>query len=102
MCIGIPMQVLSVAEDGGSWCEGRGQRVKLNMALVGEQPPGGWVLAFQGSAVRVLTAEGAAQTNAALDALSAALNGETQFDAFFSDLVDRAPQLTHPPEQSRS
>jgi hydrogenase assembly chaperone HypC/HupF len=102
MCIGIPMQVLSVAEAGGAWCEGRGQRVKLNLALVGEQSPGGWVLAFHGSAIRVLTAEDAAQTNAALDALEAALNGETQLDAYFSDLVDRTPQLTHPSEQSRS
>ena len=102
MCIGIPMQVLSVAADGGSWCEGRGQRVKLNMALVGEQPPGGWVLAFQGSAVRVLTAEGAAQTNAALDALEAALHGETQLDTYFSDLVARTPQVTHPAEKSES
>ena len=88
MCIGIPMQVLSVAE-GGCWCEGRGERVKLDMALVGEQALGSWVLAFQGSAIRVLTAEDAAQTNAALDALAAALAGETNFDAFFPDLVDR-------------
>lgn len=91
MCIGIPMQIVSVAENGSS-CEGRGQRLVLNLALVGEQDVGTWVLAFQGSAVRVLTPEEAAQTNAALDALTAALAGETNFDAFFADLVDRDPQ----------
>ena len=101
MCIGIPVQIVSVAEND-SWCEGRGQRVMLNLALVGEQPPGSWVLAFQGSAVRVLTPEEAAQTNAALDALAAALAGETNFDAFFADLVDREPQLPNPLERASS
>ena len=63
------------------------------MLLVGEQPPGTWVLAFQGSAVRVLTAEEAAQTNAALDALEAVLAGAADLDAYFADLVDREPAL---------
>ena len=81
MCIGIPMQVVSLA-DGSAWCEGRGQRAKLDFLLVGEQPHGGWVLAFQGSAVRPLTAAEAARINAALDALEAALAGGNDFDAF--------------------
>jgi hydrogenase expression/formation protein HypC len=92
MCIGIPMQVVSVAEDA-TWCEGRGQRAKLDLLLVGEQPPGTWVLAFQGSALRPLTADEAARINAALDALEAALAGGSDFDAFFSDLVEREPEL---------
>ncbi|HTP45363.1 MAG TPA: HypC/HybG/HupF family hydrogenase formation chaperone [Casimicrobiaceae bacterium] len=92
MCVGIPMQVVEAAERL-SWCEGRGQRLRLDLALVGEQPPGAWVLAFQGSAVRVLTPEEAAQTNAALDALEAALDGNTDLDAFFADLTEREPQL---------
>lgn len=92
MCIGIPMQVTSVAETG-AWCEGRGQRTKLDFLLVGEQPPGSWVLAFQGSALRPLTADEAARINAALDALEAALRGANDFDAFFSDLVEREPEL---------
>ena len=92
MCIGIPMQVVDAAERI-SWCEGRGQRLRLDLALVGEQSAGTWVLAFQGSAVRVLTPEEAAQTNAALDALEAALDGNTNFDAFFADLTEREPQL---------
>ena len=92
MCIGIPMQVVSVAE-GVGWCEGRGQRARLDFLLVGEQAPGAWVLAFQGSAVRPLGADEAARINAALDALEAALAGANDFDAFFSDLAEREPQL---------
>jgi hydrogenase expression/formation protein HypC len=41
----------------------------------------------------VLTAEEAAQTNAALDALAAVLAGESDTAAHFADLVDREPQL---------
>lgn len=93
MCIGIPMQVVSASE-GRAWCEGRGRRQKLNMLLVGMQPPGAWVLAFQDSAVRVLKPDEAAQTNAALDALEAALAGAQNFDRFFADLIEREP--VHP------
>lgn len=92
MCIGIPMQVVRSREPG-AWCEGRGRREQLNMLLVGEQPPGTWVLAFQGSAVRVLSADEAARTGAALDALEAALAGESDLDAFFADLSGRVPAL---------
>ncbi len=92
MCIGIPMQVVS-GEAGTAVCEGRGQRERLNVMLVGDQPPGTWVLAFQGSAIRVLTAEEAAQTNDALDAVAAALAGEAGIEGFFADLVGREPEL---------
>lgn len=92
MCIGIPMQVLENAH-GMALCEGRGQRERLNLMLVGEQPPGTWVLAFQGSAVRVLSPEEAAATSDALDALDAVLAGAGGMDRFFADLLDREPQL---------
>jgi len=88
MCIGIPMQVVGAGETC-AWCEGRGQRQQLDMLLVGEQAPGTWILAFRGSAVRVLTADEAAQTNDALDALEAALAGAGNFDMYFTDLADR-------------
>jgi len=93
VCIGIPVQVQS-CDALQAWCSGRGERHRIDLQLVGEQDVGTWLLAFQGSAVRVLTPEEAAQTNAALDALAAALTGETDFDAYFPDLVDRKP---HPP-----
>ena len=90
MCIGIPMKVVD-SNERGTLCEGRGRREPLNMLLVGEQPPGTWVLAFQGSAVRVLDAEEAARTDAALDGLEAALAGASDLDAFFADLSGRVP-----------
>jgi hydrogenase expression/formation protein HypC len=86
MCIGIPMRVVE-AGLGQAWCEGRGRRERLNMWLVGEQPAGAWVLAFNGSAMRVLADDEAEQTNAALDALEAAVAGAQDFDAYFGDLV---------------
>jgi len=92
MCIGVPMRV---ASGGGAtaWCERRGERVELDMLLVGPQPTGTWVLAFQGAARRVMSEEEAMQTTAALDALDAALAGETDLTRFFPDLADREPQL---------
>jgi hydrogenase expression/formation protein HypC len=92
MCIGIPMQIVDIGK-GRPWCEGRGRREQLDMMLIGDELPGTWVLAFQGSALRVMSAEDAARTNDALDALEAVLNGAENFDAYFADLValDRAP-----------
>ena len=92
MCIGIPMQVVGT-DNGMGVCEGRGERARLNMMMVGDLPPGTWVLAFQGSALRMISAEEAAQTDAALDALAAVLAGGSDTDAHFRDLVDREPQL---------
>jgi len=92
MCIGVPMRVVSEGS-GIAWCEGRDERVELDMLLVGPQPIGTWVLAFQGAARRVMSEEEAAQTTAALDALAAALAGETDLSRFFPGLADREPQL---------
>jgi hydrogenase expression/formation protein HypC len=99
MCIGIPMRV---TRSHGLWadCEARGETQRVDMQIAGAQPPGTWVLVFQGSARRVLSAEEAAQTTAALDALDAALRGQDALDAFFADLVEREPQL--PPHLRRS
>lgn len=92
MCIGVPMQLVEPGESH-AWGDGRGGRSRVDLAIVGPQPAGAWVLAFQGAARRVLSAEEAAQTNAALDALEAALAGEQDLGPFFADLVDREPQL---------
>ena len=86
MCIGIPMQVVDIGA-ARPWCEGRGRRQQLDVMLIGDAPPGTWVLAFQGSALRVISADEAARTNDALDALEAVLGGETNLDAYFTDLV---------------
>ena len=92
MCIGTPMQVVS-AELHHAWCEADGQRERLDMALVGAQSPGTWVLAFQGAARQVMDADEALHARNARRALAAALAGETDMDAFFADLVCREPQL---------
>jgi hydrogenase expression/formation protein HypC len=92
MCIGTPMRI--VATDGSAAiCEGRGQRARIDLALVDPPPPGSWILAWQGTAVRTMTPEEAAQASAALDALDAVLAGEASVDAYFADLVGREPQL---------
>ena len=92
MCVGTPMLIVA-AEATVAVCEGRGRREQIDLALVGEQPVGTWILAYQGSAVRTMTPDEAAQTSAALDALDAVLAGSDNVDAFFADLIDREPQL---------
>lgn len=86
MCIGIPMRVLET--DGfTALCEGRGERHRLNMLMVGKCPPGSWVLASLGSAREILTEEDAARTNRALDGLEAALRGDVNFEEHFAGLA---------------
>ena len=64
MCVGVPMRVVS-AEPGVAVCEGRGRRERVGMLLSGDQPVGTWILVYQGSAVRMMTADEAAETGAA-------------------------------------
>lgn len=82
MCLGIPMQVIEV--DGAfAWCEGRGQRERLNTLLLDGVTPGDWVYAVLGQARQTLSAQHAQEINLALDGLVAALQGETRLDAYF-------------------
>jgi hydrogenase expression/formation protein HypC len=92
MCIGIPMRVAAVAP-GVAVCEGRGRRERVGTLLTGDVGEGTWLLVYHGSAVRVLTAEEARECAAALDALEAAMAGETDLDRYFADLAGREPQL---------
>jgi hydrogenase maturation factor len=80
-----------VSEEGlVAWCEGRGERRRLDLALVGAQPAGTWVVAFRDVARQVLSEDEAGSLNLALDGLEAALRGETEgLDAYFPDLVRR-------------
>jgi hydrogenase assembly chaperone HypC/HupF len=86
MCIGIPLQVIECDEQIAV-CEADGRRERLNIMLVGPQAAGTWVLAFQGSAIRVISADEAQQTRAALAALDAARNGSD--DLMRSSLTSR-------------
>jgi hydrogenase expression/formation protein HypC len=72
MCIGIPLRVIA-STPGHALCEGRGETREVETALVGPCEPGEWVLAFLGSARERITAERAAEVNAALDLLGAAM-----------------------------
>ncbi len=86
MCLGIPMQVVEL--DGAfAWCEGRDRRERLNTLWLGETLPGDWVYAVLGQAREKLTAQRAAEINLALDGVEAALQGETNLDAYFPDLT---------------
>ena len=86
MCLGIPMLVVEV--DGAfAWCEGRGRRERLNTLWLGETLPGDWVYAVLGQAREKLTEQRVVEINLALDGLAAALQGETNLDAYFPDLT---------------
>lgn len=91
MCLGIPVQVLECGEHFAR-CAGRHGEVRIDLSLIGPQLPGTWLLSFLDAGREVIDAERAVAINAALDALDAAQNGETDFSAFFADL-DREPQL---------
>lgn len=93
MCIGIPMQVVAMEGETAAWCDDRGRRALLDMLIVGPQPAGTWVLGFQGAARQLMSPEEAAQTLVALEALAAALAGDTDVDRFFPDLAGREPEL---------
>lgn len=74
MCIGIPMQVLE--SDGRfALCEGRGERRRINTALVGEVSSGDWLLVFLDDARERIDALRAAEVNAALDLVLGAMQG---------------------------
>ncbi len=92
MCIGLPMQLTEVA-DGMACAERRGVRQRLDVMLLPDARPGMWVLAFQGSAVKVLSEQEARDTEAALQALEAAMAGDADIDRWFPDLAGREPQL---------
>ncbi len=76
MCIGIPLRVTE-AWPGAALAEGRGLCERVDTRLVGEVMPGQWLLVFQGAARECIDAARAAEVNAALDLLDAALAGHS-------------------------
>lgn len=75
MCIGMPMQVIAT-EPGHAWCEGRGERRRVNTALVGAVADGDWLLVFLNDARERIDADRAAEVNAALDLVLGAIQGQ--------------------------
>jgi hydrogenase expression/formation protein HypC len=92
MCIGFPMQVVT-ANASDALCERGGERCTLDTTLLPDLAPGTWVLAHRGSAIRILDPVEAGQMTAALGALAALLEGDTDVDAAFPDLAGRTPTL---------
>jgi len=98
MCIGIPMQII---ERRGEFahCVYRNQESLIDMMLVGQQPVGSWILTSLDTARETISEQRAKQITDALEAMSLAMQGETDIDHLFADLVDREPTL---PEFLRS
>lgn len=98
MCIGIPMQVVE-SGFGYARCSGMGIEREVETLLVGEQPPGTWLLVFLDSAREVLSEEDAGRITDAVKAIDlimqhdgnlshSALPDDT-IEALFADLIDR-------------
>ena len=62
-------------EPGHALCEGRGERRRVNTALVGETVPGDWLLVFLGDARERIDAARAREVDATLDLVFGALSG---------------------------
>ena len=90
MCIGIPMQVIEAGE-GSALCEGMGERKRISTLLVGDQPEGTWLLTFLDAAHEVLDPQDAARITDAVTAVNLVMQGSTDIDHLFADLVDREP-----------
>jgi hydrogenase expression/formation protein HypC len=80
-------------DEATALCDAGDRRERLNIMLIGPQPPGTWLLGYQGSAVRVLSEDEASQTRAALAALDAVRTGSGDLDVYFADLAAREPTL---------
>jgi hydrogenase expression/formation protein HypC len=72
MCIGIPMQVITV-EPGFAFVSGRGETRRVKTSLIEQCEPGQWLLVFLDDARELISAERAAEVNATLDLLMSAL-----------------------------
>lgn len=77
--MGLPMQVLA-SQPGRARVSGRGEMRTVNTRLVGDTVPGQWLLIFLDDAREHITPQRAAEVNATLDLLLAAMGG-TDFSA---------------------
>lgn len=91
MCIGIPMQVLSVNGVAATATDGRTETL-IDLSLVGDVAPGTWILTFLGTAREILTEEDARLITEAVDSLRDIMAGGDGGEAF-ADIEARGPQL---------
>ncbi|WP_428547402.1 HypC/HybG/HupF family hydrogenase formation chaperone [Profundibacter sp.] len=90
MCLGIPMQVVE-SGTGFAICAQAGKRRRIDTMLVGDQPPGTWLLVFIDAARKVISAEDATRITDALAALDDVMAGGTgNIDAMFADIIAAA------------
>ncbi len=93
MCLGIPMQIVRV-EGHAAYCRRGEELLLVDLSLLPEAKPGDHVLTFLGTGRRLLDAEEARLIAQALDAVAAAMSGDSAaIDHAFADLVGRAPSL---------
>ena len=96
MCMGIPLQVISLGPDGLASCvDAKDTRYALPVqtALLDIPPaPGDWLLTHIDTAIRPLDANEARLIADALEAVDRAARGE-DFEHLLGDLLDREPQL---------
>ena len=96
MCVGIPMTVREVYEDGTCLCERDARTERVEIGLAGEVKPGDLLMVFRGTALRHMTEEEVREVNDVLSALADVMAGdatEETIRAGFPDLVDREPEL---------
>jgi hydrogenase expression/formation protein HypC len=86
------MQVLGFNGDY-ALCERDGEQYFIDTQLVGKPNIGDWLLTFLDTAREIISPESAAQIQDALQALNLTLQGETNIEHLFADLVGREPQL---------
>ena len=91
MCVGVPMQVLSVDGIAARATDGR-EEALVDLSLTGPVAVGDWILTFLGAAREIITEDEARKITAALDGLRNLMEGNDLGDAF-ADLDNRAPQL---------
>ncbi|PVY28633.1 hydrogenase expression/formation protein HypC [Paraburkholderia silvatlantica] len=75
MCIGVPMRVIE-AQGLQAWCNGRGERRRIDTSLVGPCSAGEWLLVFLDAAREKLDATRAAEIDATLSLVERALAGD--------------------------
>lgn len=91
MCVGIPMQLMSVDGIAGRASD-RGNPQLIDLSLTPDARVGDWLLTFLGTAREVLTEAEALLILKALDGLSSLMAGGDAGTAF-ADLDARAPSL---------
>ena len=81
MCIGLPVQVLALRPGAALGIDRHGRQRWIDTALVGDCAVGDWLLAFLDAAREHLSPERAAEIDATLSLLDAALIGDTTLEA---------------------